>query len=117
MVIRRAMLVACVALIATAWPTVSGCASGRGHEPGTFSGDLALQRVKKTPAYQEAVSDIPDKVRFAIDATAGDRVMIAVYEADPTEDRLIATFRVLSDGRVYMWDWSRDDWRVVGTFR
>jgi hypothetical protein len=94
---------------------VSGCASRVPTTP--FSGDLALQRVRKTPAYQEVVSDIPDKVRFAIDATAGDRVMIAVYEADPSENRLIATFRALSDGRVYIWDWERDDWRVVGTFR
>ena len=94
---------------------LAGCTSATSHRP--FSGDLALQRVRKTPAHQEVVSDISDKVRYAIDATAGDRVMIAVYEADPTEDRLIATFRALSDGRVYIWDWARNDWRVVGTFR
>jgi hypothetical protein len=112
MAIGRAMFAGALLLVAVG---LSGCASRASTAP--FSGDLALQRVKKTPAYQEVISDIPDKVRFAIDATAGDRVMIAVYEADPSEDRLIATFRALSDGRVYIWDWDRDDWRVVGTFR
>ena len=51
-------------------------------------------------------------------ANMGGRITaFAVYEKDPASDQLIATFRVLPDGRVYIWDWSRDGWQVVGTFR
>jgi hypothetical protein len=112
------------AVVQAALLVVIGCGTGglggagggaAGARP--FSGDLALDWVRRTPAYRQVTSDIADHVRHEVDATADGHATVAVYEDDPAAKALIATFRVLPDGRVYIWNWAHDDWQVVGTFR
>lgn len=96
---------------------LAGCSSGfvEPPQPQPLNGDLAIERVRKTGEYQrlEAESDRP--LILFTDATR-DAVRIEVQEDFDGARYPIGSFKVLQDGRVYIWDDGRGAWRVVARF-
>lgn len=96
---------------------LAGCSSGfvEPTQPQPLNGDLAIERVKKTGEYKrlEGASERP--LVLVTDATR-DVVRIEVQEDFEGARYPIASFKALPDGRVYIWDDVRGDWRVVARF-
>lgn len=81
-----------------------------------LSGDLAIERVKKTAEYRALESKSGKPLIMVVDATGKD-VRIEVQQEVEGDARLpVASFKARRDGRVYIWDDTRGDWRVIATY-
>ncbi len=97
--------------------TLTGCSSGFVKPPTDqpLSGDRAIERVKKTAEYRKLEQTSKAPLILMTDAT-GDDVRVEVQEDQGDARYPVASFRAVPDGRVYIWDDARGDWRVVATF-
>lgn len=74
--------------------------------------DRAVHCVRQTFEFQNRTRGIGHPVRL-ISESEEDEIIVSVFEEGPDAYHRLATFRILKNRRIDVWDMDKDDWRTV----